>query len=228
VHKILIIDTDESSIATATAALKEAGYEVIVSNNSREAIKIAKEELPDLVLVELNMPELDGIDICIELCKSRTLNETIIVFYSEHNEDYAQVAAFNAGADDFIQKPIKPRLLISRLKALLKRHKIHQEIITRGQTKGLQLDRDRYLVFLDGEEVHFPRKEFELIWLLYYSPRKVFSRKEIGLKVWGQEIEVGNRTIDVHIRNIRQKIGDTYIKTVKGVGYFIKLEEETN
>ena len=223
--KILIIDTDKSAIASASHALSETGYSIIVSTNSKEAILLAKTEHPDLVLLELNMPEMDGITICAELCRIRKMTEMFIVFISEHFEDYAQVSAFNAGADDFILKPVKPRILVSRINALMKRHKSFQEINSLNKTKGIRLDRERYLVFLDGVEVRMPRKEFELVWLLFYSPRKVFSRKEIGLKVWGQEIEIGNRTIDVHIRSIRQKIGESYIKTVKGVGYFFKSDD---
>lgn len=223
-YKILIIDTDDVSITMASAALEAAGYTVIVSHHSEKAIQLAKDEMPDLVLLELNMPEMDGIDVCIELCKLRELSEMMFVFCSERVEDYAQVAAFNAGADDYIIKPLKPRVLVSRIQALLKRHKLHLEIMQPIKGNGLQLDRDRYEVLLDGETVHFPRKEFELIWLLYHSPRKVFSRKEIGMKIWGQEIEPGNRTIDVHIRNIRSKIGEQFIQTVKGVGYYLNQE----
>ncbi|MGZ4033388.1 MAG: response regulator transcription factor [Bacteroidia bacterium] len=221
--KILVIDTDAEVISTVETALRQEGFSVISSENSREAIKIAAEELPQLVLVDLLMPELDGIDICIELRHNPELANTLIVFHTERNEDYSQIAAFNAGADDYIIKPVKPRVLVSRLKALLKRHSNHQVEIDKAQMTGLTIDRERYLIFLDGEEIILPRKEFELLSLLSTSPRKVFTRKEISQLIWGYEIFSKNRTIDVHIRKLREKLGDKYIKTIKGIGYSLEI-----
>ncbi len=221
--KILVIDTDEEILSATETALKQEGFSVITSNNSREAIKIAIEELPHLVLLDLLMPELDGIDICIELRNNPELENALIVFHTERNEDYSQIAAFNAGADDYIIKPVKIRVLTSRLKALLKRHSGHPVEIDTTKLTGLKIDRERYLIFLEGKEIVLPRKEFELLSLLSSSPRKVFTRKEISQLIWGYEIYAKNRTIDVHIRKLREKLGDKYIKTIKGVGYSLEV-----
>lgn len=221
--KILLIDTDLEVLGTIELALKAEGFSIITSTNSREAIKLALEELPQLVLVDLLMPELDGIDICIELRHKPELENTLIVFHTERNEDYSQIAAFNAGADDYIIKPVKARVLVSRLKALLKRHNNHQVEIDKKQLTGLTIDRERYLIFLEGMEIVLPRKEFELLSLLSTSPRKVFTRKEISQLIWGYEIYSKNRTIDVHIRKLREKLGGRYIKTIKGIGYSLEI-----
>lgn len=221
--KILVIDTDEEILSATETALKQEGFSVITSNNSREAIKIAIEELPHLVLLDLLMPELDGIDICIELRNNPELENALIIFHTERNEDYSQIAAFNAGADDYIIKPVKTRVLTSRLKALLKRHSGHPVEIDTTRLTGLTIDRERYLIFLEGKEIVLPRKEFELLSLLSSSPRKVFTRKEISQLIWGYEIYAKNRTIDVHIRKLREKLGDKYIKTIKGVGYSLEV-----
>ena len=219
--KILLIDTDEVLLANVSETLKEAGHIAITTSNSREAIALAKREIPDLILLELNMPLQDGIDICIELCDNDKLAQTIFVFHTTAKEDYAQVSAFNAGADDYIIKPIKSRVLISRLNALLKRHRTHKEIMTRGQEKqkGLKIDRERYLVIKDGEDLFLPRKQFELLDLLLKNPIKVYSREDIASRIWGKEMDAGNRTIDVHIRHLRKMLGNEYIRTIKGVGY---------
>ena len=221
--KILLIDTDTEVLSSIELALKAEGFTVITSQNSREAIKLATSELPHLVLVDLLMPELDGIDICIDLRHKPELENTLIVFHTERNEDYSQIAAFNAGADDYIIKPVKPRVLVSRLKALLKRHNNHQIEIDTTKLTGLTIDRERYLIFLEGAEIILPRKEFELLSLLSTSPRKVFTRKEISQLIWGYEIYSKNRTIDVHIRKLREKLGDKYIKTIKGIGYSLEV-----
>jgi two-component system alkaline phosphatase synthesis response regulator PhoP len=219
--KILLIDSDKEQLTSVELALKAENFIVFSTTNSKDAIRIALEEQPHLVLLELVMPELDGIDICIELRKHIQLNGTLVVFYSQRDEDYSQIAAFNAGADDYIVKPAKPRVLISRLKALLKRYISQEQVVI--NEKGLIIDRERYLVFKDGEEIILPRKEFELLALMFLSPRKVFTRKELSEKVWGYEIFSKNRTIDVHIRKLREKLGDRYIKTIKGIGYSLEL-----
>ncbi|MES2592488.1 MAG: response regulator transcription factor [Bacteroidota bacterium] len=220
--KILIIDTDTELVSSMGAALQMEGLCVITSSKSREAIQLAIAQQPHLILVELLMPELDGIDICIELRHQPDLLHTLIVFYTERNEDYSQIAAFNAGADDYIIKPVKMRVLKSRLKAMLKRHPINQDKVIKNDGIGLVIDRERYLVFKDGEEIVLPRKEFELLALLSASPRKVFTRKEISQLIWGYEFVAKNRTIDVHILKIREKLGDKYVKTIKGVGYCLE------
>jgi two-component system alkaline phosphatase synthesis response regulator PhoP len=219
--KILIIDTEVEVISTVVSILKTEGFSVLTSSDSREAIQMAIVNQPELVLVDLLMPDLDGIDICLELRKKPELKNSLIVFHTERNEDYSQIAAFNAGADDYIIKPIKARVLISRLTALLKRHHGGNKKV-KTET-GLQVDRERYLIFKDGEEIVLPRKEFELLALLIASPRKVFTRKEISSMVWGYEVFTKNRTIDVHIRKLREKLGEKYIKTIKGIGYSIEL-----
>jgi two-component system alkaline phosphatase synthesis response regulator PhoP len=221
--KILIVDADNEVLESTTQLLAAEKYEIVVADNSRRAIELAEQELPNLILLELLMPELDGIDICIELRKKKELNETLIVFHTTRAEDYSQIAAFNAGADDYIVKPVKPRVLTTRIKALLKRHYSFTQEIEKIQAQGLVIDRERYLVLKDGQEIVLPRKEFELLALLITAPRKVFTRKEISENIWGYEILASNRTIDVHIRKLREKIGDNYIKTIKGIGYTLEM-----
>lgn len=220
--KILVIATDEEFLSDVTTALNAEGFIVITSTQSREAIQLATDELPQLVLLDLLMPELDGIDICLEIRYKPELISTLVVFYTERNEDYSQIAAFSAGADDYIIKPTKMRVLISRLKALLKRHPTNLEKIIKNEAIGLIIDRDRYLIFKDGKEIILPRKEFELLSLLSASPRKVFTRDEISQLIWGYEFVAKNRTIDVHILKIREKLGNKYIKTIKGIGYCLE------
>jgi two-component system, OmpR family, alkaline phosphatase synthesis response regulator PhoP len=220
---ILLIDTNVEMLANIEVALKAEGFNVFKSTNSHEAIQLAKQKHPNLILVDLLMPELDGIDICLELRQDEKLKNTLIVFHTETCEDYSQIAAFNAGADDYIIKPVKTRVLVSRLKALLKRYIVYNEPSVTKDVAGLTIDRERYLIFKDGEEIILPRKEFELLSLLSTSPRKVFTRKEISQLIWGYEIFARNRTIDVHIRKLREKLGNKYIKTIKGIGYSLEV-----
>lgn len=221
--KILVIDTEKEVLDAVEQLLVSEKYQVFKCSNSRQSIELAKDIKPDLILLELLMPELDGIDICIELRKIQELNDTLIVFHTSRSEDYSQIAAFNAGADDYIVKPVKPRVLTTRIKALLKRHLSVSLAEPTAQAKGLIIDRERYLVFKDGNEIVLPRKEFELLALLITAPKKVFTRKEISESIWGYEITASNRTIDVHIRKLREKIGDEYIRTVKGIGYTLEV-----
>jgi len=220
--KILVITTDEEFLSEAALSLKADGFVVVTSTQSLEAIQLAMDELPQLILLDLLMPELDGIDICLEIRNRPQLINTLIVFHTERNEDYSQIAAFNAGADDYIIKPTKMRVLISRLKALLKRHPTNMEKVIKNESIGLIIDRERYLIFKDGKEIILPRKEFELLSLLSASPRKVFTREEISQLIWGYEFVAKNRTIDVHVLKIREKLGDKYIKTIKGIGYCLE------
>lgn len=220
--KILIIDPNRELVSTLSHALQHEGFAVSTSVTSAEAVEQALTEKPHLILLEVLMPELDGIDICLELRHKPELIHTLIVFYTERDEDYSQIAAFNAGADDYIVKPVKLRVLISRVKALLKRHPINQKKIIKNDLIGLTIDRERYLVFMDGQEITLPRKEFELLALLSTSPRKVFTRKEISQLIWGYEFIAKNRTIDVHILKIREKLGGKYVRTIKGVGYSLE------
>lgn len=221
--KILLIDSDVTLLSELEITLKAEGFSVITASDSHEAIRLAKEEIPQLILLELLMEHLDGIDLCIDFRNDESLKESLIVFHTSRNEDYSQIAGFNAGADDYIIKPIKPRVLISRMKALLKRHVIYADPAVKKEVAGLIIDRERYLIFREGEEIVLPRKEFELLALLSTAPRKVFTRKEISQLIWGYEIYSKNRTIDVHIRKLREKIGDKYIKTIKGIGYSLEI-----
>ncbi len=220
---ILLVDTDQEHLNLVGTQLRADGFVVFSTSNSKDALRLAKEHTPHLILLELVMPEFDGIDICIELRKNVLLANSLIVFCSSRSEDYSQIAAFNAGADDYIIKPVKTRVLITRLKALLKRLSTVQEPNVMVHEKGLVIDRERYLIFKDGEEIILPRKEFELLALMFANPRKVFTRKEISEQIWGYEIFAKNRTIDVHIRKLREKLGDQYIKTIKGIGYSLEL-----
>lgn len=222
-YKILVIDAVQESREQTVQVLEDEGFTVTTAADSKTGIQLALGEMPHLILLELVMPELDGIDISIELHSKEEFSESLVVFYTERAEDYSQIAAFNAGADDYIIKPVKPRVLISRLKALLKRqfHYLGQEV--KHHAAGIVIDRERYLIFRDGEEIVLPRKEFELLALLSTSPKKVFTRKEISQLIWGYEIFSNNRTIDVHIRKLREKIGGKYIKTIKGVGYSLDV-----
>ncbi|MFI5149020.1 MAG: response regulator transcription factor [Bacteroidia bacterium] len=217
--KILLVDDEPDIIEFLSYNLKKEGYQVFTALNGKDAITLAKKELPQLILLDVMMPELDGIEVCRELRLAKGMENTVIAFLTARSEDYSHIAGFEAGADDYINKPIKPRVLISRIKALLRRTPagvIHDDKMDMG---GLRIDRESYLVIHNGNELSLPRKEFELLSLLASRPGKVFGRDEILDKVWGGDVVVGDRTIDVHIRKLREKIGDDFIRTVKGVGY---------
>jgi len=217
--KILLVDDEPDILEIVGYNLSAAGYRVITAKNGIEAVKKAKKEKPQLIILDVMMPEMDGIEACEQIRNIPELNETIITFLTARNEDYSQVAGFDAGADDYIAKPIKPKVLVSKVKALLRRLKedeVSDNIVTIGD---LIIDHDAYKIILSGKELVLPRKEFELLSLLSSKPGKVFKRDEILDKVWGNEVVVGGRTIDVHIRKLREKIGDNSFKTVKGVGY---------
>ncbi|TXB64754.1 response regulator transcription factor [Vicingus serpentipes] len=217
-EKILLVDDEQDILEFISYNLSKEGYKVITSSNGREAIQVAQKEEPDLIILDVMMPEMDGIEACLELRNIEKLKDTLIVFLSARGEDYSQVAGFDAGADDYISKPIKPRLLVSRVKAILRRKGSPQEE-TSEQEGGIRIDREKYLVYKEGTEYSFPKKEFELLALLISKPGKVFTREVILGTVWGGEVVVGDRTIDVHVRKLREKLGDQYIKTIKGVGY---------
>ena len=218
--KILIVDDEKDILELLDYHLTKEGYITMKAFNGKDALKIAKDFLPDLVLLDLMMPEMDGIETCIEFREDNLLKGTLIAILTARAEDYSQIAGLNAGADDYINKPIKPRVLISRIKALLRRteSKVNVESIVE-----LEIDIEKYVAILKGEEMLLPKKEFELLALLFSKPGKVFTREVILARVWGDDIIVGDRTIDVHIRKLREKIGNQYIKTVKGVGYKLKL-----
>ncbi len=216
--KILLVDDEPDILEIVGYNLSNEGYQIITAENGAEGVKKAKKELPHLIILDVMMPEMDGIEACEIIRKNPDLKDTIITFLTARGEDYSQVAGFDAGADDYITKPIKPKVLVSKVKALLRRFK-EETKDTALQIGNLVIDRDEYKIILEGKEIILPRKEFELLSLLTSKPGKVFKRDEILDKVWGNEVIVGGRTIDVHIRKLREKIGDKSFKTVKGVGY---------
>lgn len=217
-EKILVVDDEEDIVAFVSYNLEKEGYQVFTAHDGKEALKLAEENIPDLILLDVMMPGMDGVETCVELRSNGKLADTVITFLSARGEDYSQIAGLEAGADDYITKPIKPRLLLSRVKALLRR-KGRSGGATEVSSTGIQVDREKYIVYKEGEEMKLPRKEFELLSLLLSKPGKVFERNEILERVWGSEVIVGDRTIDVHIRKLREKLGGEYLKTIKGVGY---------
>lgn len=219
-QRILLVDDEPDILALLEYNLKAKGYKVETAVNGIEAIEKAKSFLPHLILLDVMMPEMDGIEACEKIRVTPGLEGVTIAFLTALNEDYAEITGFNAGADDFINKPIKPHVLLSRVKALLRRSQgstiSDMENIEAG---GITIDKERYIIIQNGSEFTIPRKEFELLSLLMSKPNKVFTREEIMNKIWGEDVVVGDRTIDVHIRKLREKIGDELIDTVKGVGY---------
>ncbi len=220
--KILLVDDDADILEIVGFNLEAEGYRILKAHNGKEALKVAKKELPNLIILDVMMPEMDGIETCENLRKMPEMEKTVITFLTARGEDYSQVAGFDVGADDYITKPIKPKLLVSKVKALLRRIKDDIETEDILRVGEIEINREEYKIVKDGEEIILPRKEFELFYLLASKPGKVFKREEILDKVWGNEVIVGGRTIDVHIRKLREKIGDDWFKTIKGVGY--KLE----
>jgi len=217
--KILIVDDEPDILEFIGYNLKKEGFDVVTSNNGKEAIKLAKDKKPDLILLDVMMPEMDGIETCQEIRQIPELSKTLISFLTARGEDYSQIAGLEAGADDYITKPVKPKVLVSKIKAMLRR-KDHQVSGRQDAPEtGILIDRDRYVVIKEDQELTLPKKEFELLSLLVSAPGKVFNRETILSKVWGEDVIVGDRTIDVHIRKLREKIGDDSIKTIKGVGY---------
>ena len=218
--KILLVDDEPDILEILSYNLTAEGYQVFTARNGAEGVEKARKKHPHLIILDVMMPEMDGIEACEIIRKTKGLEDTIIAFLTARSEDYSQVAGFDAGADDYITKPIKPKVLISKVKALLRRLKDDGESASEILKVGkLVINREEYKVVNRGEELVLPRKEFELLALLASKPDKVFKREVILDKVWGQEVVVGGRTIDVHIRKLREKIGEDHFKTVKGVGY---------
>lgn len=228
-YKILIIDDEIDTTDFITYNLTTNNFQVFTANNGKEGIKTANEKNPHVILLDIMMPGMDGIEVCEELRKNPALKDTMIVFLTARGEDYSQIAGFEAGGDDYIKKPIRPKVLISRIKALLKRFSKSEQDVTNSdaspnegsiiQKKTISIDKDRYVVMKDGKEMGLPRKEFELLLLLSSNPNKVYTREQIFQSIWGEGIIVSDRTIDVHIRKLREKLGSNTIKTIKGVGY---------
>ncbi len=220
-EKILLVDDENDILEFVSYNLTKEGFQVLTCNNGKEAIKIAQKENPDLIILDVMMPEMDGIETCHELRSIDKLKDTLIIFLSARGEDYSQVAGFDAGADDYVSKPIKPRLLVSRVKAILRRK---GGSVEEDEVHGnIKINREKYLVYKENEEFSLPKKEFELLALLFSKPGKVFTREVILETVWGGDVIVGDRTIDVHIRKLREKLGDELIKTIKGVGYKFEI-----
>jgi two-component system alkaline phosphatase synthesis response regulator PhoP len=224
--KILLVDDEVDILEFISYNLEKEGYKVYTAQNGAEAIKVAEKTLPDLIILDVMMPEMDGIAACEEIRRIPSLQHTMIAFLTARGEDYSQIAGFEAGADDYITKPIRPKVLVSRVKALLKRTSVIgppvAAIVENPHTisiGNIVIDKERYLILKDGVEMVLPRKEFELLSLLVSKPGKVFTREEIYYSVWGDNVVVGDRTIDVHIRKLREKIGNEQIKTLKGIGY---------
>jgi two-component system alkaline phosphatase synthesis response regulator PhoP len=216
--KILLVDDEPDIIEILRFNLEHEGYKICTANDGQEAIKVAAKEYPHLIIMDVMMPNLDGIEACEHLRKDSRFADTIIMFLTARGEDYSYVAAFDAGADDYVTKPIKPKVLISKVKGLLRRFKDNDSNNVLA-FDGLIIDRDSYKVTFNRKELSLPKKEFELLYLLASVSGKVFNRELIMEKVWGGDVIVGDRTIDVHIRKLREKIGDQYFKTVKGIGY---------
>jgi two-component system alkaline phosphatase synthesis response regulator PhoP len=219
--RILLVDDEPDILEIVSYNLSSEGYEVFTAKNGLEGVAKAKKKKPHLIIMDVMMPEMDGIEACETIRQTPGLENTIIAFLTARGEDYSQMAGFDAGADDYITKPIKPKVLVSKVKSLLRRFKDEDipELEDIVQVGGITINREEYKIINNGQEIVLPRKEFELLALLTSKPNKVFKREVILDKVWGNEVVVGGRTIDVHIRKLREKIGDDNFKTVKGVGY---------
>jgi two-component system alkaline phosphatase synthesis response regulator PhoP len=222
--KILVVDDEEDILELLEYNLKKEGYEVKTAKNGKEAIDIAKVFIPSIILIDIMMPVMDGIETCKKLKEIDKLSKTFILFLTARTEEYSEIAAFESGADDYIPKPIKPKALLSRINALVRREKKSdntQSILNAGD---LIINRNTYVVYQGDKEITLPRKEFELLYFLASNPNKVFNRDELLQKVWGSDVYVLSRTVDVHIRKVRERLGDKYITTIKGVGYKFDFE----
>lgn len=218
-YKILLVDDEPDIVEFLSYNLKKEGYTVFFANNGKDAIEIAKKEHPHLIILDVMMPDMDGIETCREIREIKDLKDVLIAFLTARSEDYTQIAGFEVGADDYITKPIKPRVFISRVKALLRRLQTNVSDETSLVFGNIRIDKDKHMIYKGEEEINLPKKEFKLFALLSSKPGKVFTREYILEQVWGDEVVVGDRTIDVHIRKLREKIGEDHFKTVKGVGY---------
>jgi len=223
-QKILIVDDEPDILELIEYNLKKEGYQVYTASNGVEAIAAAKKHLPDLIILDIMMPKLDGIETCRQLRAIPEFKSTFIVFLTARSEEYSEISGFNVGADDYIAKPIKPRALISRINAILRRNtQTDTEVENKLEIGDLVIDREAYLVFQRGQKIVLAKKEFELLYLLASKPGKVFTREVILNNIWEDSVVVTNRTIDVHIRKLREKLGDDYVATVKGVGYKFEI-----
>lgn len=215
-YTILLVDDEQDILEFLSYSLKKEGYKIFTANNGKEGVELSKSLRPDLILLDVMMPQIDGIEACQMIRKNLHLEQPIIAFLTSRSEDYSQIAGLEAGADDYITKPIRPRLLTSKVESLLRRKKESKVAL---DNKELKIDREKYLIAYKGNEMLLPKKEFELLELLASKPGKVFNRDQILSLVWGDGAIVGERTIDVHVRKLREKLGNNYIRTIKGVGY---------
>ena len=216
-HTILLVDDEPDILDFLSYNIRKEGYKVFTATNGEEGVILTQQISPSLILMDVMMPKMDGIEACQIIRKDLNISQPLIAFLTSRAEDYAQIAGFEAGADDYISKPIRPRLLIAKIESLLKR--LNNKIVNETKVSSIEIDRERYLVTSEGKELILPKKEFELLELLASRPGKVYNREQILAIVWGNETIVGERTIDVHIRKLREKLGDDYIRTIKGVGY---------
>lgn len=221
--KALIVDDDEDILELLQYNLEKEGYEVKTAADGIQAVDIARTFLPNLVLLDIMMPRQDGVETCRQLREIKELSDTYILFLTARSEEYTEVAAFDIGADDYITKPIKPRALMSRINALFRREAKKKNDEARIVAGDLEIDKSSYIVTVKGKEINLPRKEFELLYFLAQSPNKVFSRDDLLHNIWGSDVYVLARTVDVHIRKVREKIGEGYITTIKGVGYKFEI-----
>ncbi len=223
-QKILIVDDEPDILELIEYNLKKEGYQVFLASNGQEGISVAKKVQPDLIILDIMMPKMDGIEACRLMRAIPEFKKTFMVFLTARSEEYSEIAGFNVGADDYIAKPIKPRALVSRINAILRRNTSTEEIShNKVEIGDLVIDREAFLVFQNGEKVVLAKKEFELLYLLASKPGKVYTRESILKNIWEDSVVVTNRTIDVHIRKLREKLGETYVATVKGVGYKFEL-----
>ena len=216
---VLLVDDEADILDFVGYNLRKEGYNVLTSDNGRDAIVKAKESMPHLILLDVMMPEMDGIETCREIKRLPGLESALVVFFTARSEDFTQILSLDAGGDDYITKPIKPAVLVSKVNSLLRRHKSVKESSNVYEAGDLKINKENYMVYRDEKEIQLARKEFELLNLLASRPHKVFTRDEIMMQVWDDDVIVGERTIDVHIRKIREKTGIDHIKTIKGVGY---------
>ena len=223
--KILCVDDEPDILEILKYNLSNEGYNVSTAADGKSAIKLAYNISPNLIIMDIMMPRMDGIEACEKLRSDEKFNDTIIMFLTARGEDYSHVAAYDAGADDYVTKPVKPKVLVSKVKGLLRRlKKVIAKDINEIVFDDIKIDREKYKVYISNTVLNLPRKEFELLYLLASKPDKVYKREKIMETVWGSEVVVGDRTIDVHIRKLREKIGDKYFKTIKGVGYKFVIE----
>ncbi|MBK6541337.1 MAG: response regulator transcription factor [Flavobacteriales bacterium] len=217
--KVLLVDDEPDILELLRYNLEREGYRVLTAPNGKDALRLAKSERPDLIVLDIMMPGMDGVEVCMQLRSLPEFKQTLITFLTARGEDYSQIAGFEAGADDYITKPVRPKVFVSKVKALLKRSTSDRPEGMMLESNGIRVDLEKVMVYKGAEEMQLPKKEFELLVLLMSKPGKVYKRDEIYSHIWGNELFVGDRTIDVHIRKLREKIGDERIKTIKGIGY---------